>query len=84
MAKIHAESNWSIKVLQWEHPPVHVHVDHPDGMAVVFLDGSTMNARRRVPTAVIKAAVAWIVDHEAEIRAEWLRLDNPEDRGEKQ
>lgn len=41
MAKIYDEANWAIKVLNGEHAPVHVHVVHPDGMALVFLDGST-------------------------------------------
>ena len=81
MAKIYATSNWMIKVLNDEHPPVHAHVVHPDGTAAIFLDGSVLNAHQQVPAAVLKAAVAWIVAHEAEIRAEWLRLDNPEDRG---
>lgn len=72
-----------IKVLNGEYAPVHVHVVHPDGMAVVYLDGSTLNAHQKVPAAVLSAAAAWVVAHEAEIRAEWKRLDNPEDRGEK-
>lgn len=84
MSKIYAESNWMIKVLNGEHPPVHVHVVHPDGMAVVFLDGGTLNGQQKVPRSVLKAAAAWVVAHEAEIRAEWLRLDNPEDRGQKE
>jgi hypothetical protein len=71
-------------VLNGEHAPVHAHVVHPDGVAVVFLDGSTLDAHRKVPASVRKAAAAWVVAHEAEVCAEWLRLDNPEDRGEKQ
>jgi hypothetical protein len=52
-------------------------------MAVVFLDGSALNAHRKVPAAVLEAATAWVTAHESEIRAEWQRLGNPEDRGEK-
>ncbi len=84
MGKIYAESNWMIKVLNGEHAPVHVHVMHPDGTAVVFLDGSLLKVNQAVPAAVLKAAASWVVTHEADIRAEWKRLDNPEDRGEKQ
>lgn len=84
MAKIYAASNWAIKVLNGEHPPIHVHVVHPDGMAIVYLDGTLRNARQRVPAAVLKAAIAWVFAHEAEIRAEWRRLGNPDARGWKQ
>lgn len=72
-----------IKVLNDEHPPVHVHVIHPDGMAVVFTDGSVLNAHQKVPASIMKAATTWVLSHETEIRAEWQRLDNPEDRGDR-
>lgn len=83
MAKIYAESNWMIKVLNAEHPPVHVHVVHPDGIAVIFLDGSILNTLPKIPLSVLKTATAWVIAHEAEIRAEWQRLNNPTDRGSK-
>src|SRR5690606_13790567 len=55
----------------------------PDGIAVIYLNGKTLNARRGVPDSVLRAAIAWVVAHEVEIRVEWLRLDNPEDRGKR-
>ncbi|MDR1310691.1 MAG: DUF4160 domain-containing protein [Burkholderiaceae bacterium] len=73
--------DWMIKVL-YDERPVHAHVIHPDGMAVVFLGDSVLSAHRKVPAAVIRTAAAWVAAHEAEVRAEWSRLDNPEDRGE--
>jgi len=63
-----------------EHPPVHVHVLHPDGMASIGSDGAVQN--RGVPAKVIAQALAWISSHHADIRAEWARLDNPHDRSE--
>ena len=81
MGKLHARGNWFLKVLGNEHPPVHVHVIHPDGKAQVFLDGRVV-VGKRVPDAVIGHAVAWVAAHQAEIRAEWERMDNPQDRGQ--
>jgi len=76
MGKLHAHGNWIIKVLGNEHPPVHVHVIHPDGKALIHLNGTVRN--RGVPIAVIMQAVAWVSAHHDAIRAEWARLDNPE------
>jgi len=80
MGKVHAHGNWFLKVFGNEHPPVHVHVIHPDGKAVVYLDGSVVMGKP-VPDAVISQVVAWVAAHETEIRAEWRRMDNPPDRG---
>jgi len=74
MGKIHAFANWFIRVQGNEHPPVHVHVVHPDGRAALYLDGTVLN--HGVPDAAIRQASEWIAAHEAEIRAEWRRMSN--------
>ncbi|MCL1960733.1 MAG: DUF4160 domain-containing protein [Desulfovibrionaceae bacterium] len=78
MGKIHSQENWLIRVQGNEHPPVHVHVLHPDGRAVLYLDGTVIN--NHVPASVISDAGAWVATHEAVIRAEWDRMGNPPSR----
>jgi hypothetical protein len=80
MGKIHAGENWLIRVRGNEHPPIHVHVFHPDGEALVYLDGVTLN--RGVPTAVLAQAQVWVATHAELICAEWARMNNPAPRGE--
>ncbi|MCC6193574.1 MAG: DUF4160 domain-containing protein [Burkholderiales bacterium] len=78
MGKLHTASNWVIRVQGNEHPPVHVHVIHPDGKAVIHLDGTVLN--RGVPAAVIAQAVAWVTANAQTVRAEWVRMNNPPGR----
>ena len=44
MGKIYTENGWLIRVQGNEHPPVHVHVLHPDGKALITLDGDIKNS----------------------------------------
>jgi hypothetical protein len=44
MGKIYTGNGWILKVHGAEHPPVHVHLLHPDGKAVLFLDGTAINS----------------------------------------
>jgi len=78
MGKIHSQGNWLIRVQGTEHPPVHVHVLHPDGRAALYLNGTIINSH--VPDAVISDASAWVAAHEAVICAEWDRMGNPPSR----
>lgn len=75
MGKLYSVSNWFIRVQGLEHPPVHVHVVHPDGKAVIHLDGTDTNSG--VPASVIEQAKVWVQANEASIRAEWTRMNNP-------
>jgi hypothetical protein len=75
MGKLLGVGNWLIRVQGNEHPPVHVHVIHPQGKAVVHLDGTVLN--RGAPATVIAQAVAWVTSHAAEVRDEWDRMNNP-------
>jgi hypothetical protein len=78
MGKLHQQANWTIRVRGNEHPPVHAHVLHPDGEAIVYLGGNTLN--NGVPEAVIKQAKAWVAAHRDLIAAEWARMNNPATR----
>ena len=61
-----------------EHPPVHVHVLHPDGKAAVYLSGKLINAG--VPAKVLRAAQAWIEANTESVRREWATMNNPRRR----
>ena len=54
MGKILTGNGWILKVQWAEHPPVHVHLLHPDGKAVLFLDGTALNSG--VPSRVVAEA----------------------------
>jgi hypothetical protein len=51
-----------------KHPPVHVHVIHPDGKAIVYLGGTSINSS--VPAAALNEAAAWVVVNNAIVLAE--------------
>lgn len=59
-------------------PPVHVHVLHPDGKAVIDIEGKVTNDG--LPSKVIKLAVAWVLAHGDVIAAEWKSMNNPTKR----
>ena len=75
MGKIHTENGWLIRVQGNEHPPVHVHVLHPNGKALITLDGDVKNSG--VPAKVIKQAVEWISANHDLIQSEWQHMNNP-------
>lgn len=78
MGKIYFTNGWLIRVQGNEHPPVHVHVLHPNGKALIALDGVVKNSG--VPAKVIKQAVEWIEANQDIIKAEWQRMNNPRDK----
>lgn len=78
MGKVHTQGNWFIKIFGNEHPPVHVHLIHPDGKAVIALDGSVKN--RGVPAATIAEALEWVARNPDAIQAEWTLMNNPRKR----
>ena len=55
MGKVHTGNGWLIRIQGNEHPPVHVHVLHPDGKALIDIEGNVTNDG--VPAKVIKQAV---------------------------
>ena len=71
MGVLYKQKGITIRVNGNEYPPVHAHVLHADGKALVYLSGKTLN--RGVPTAALKIAQAWITEHTADIKTEWQR-----------
>lgn len=78
MGKIFTGNGWIIKVQGAEHPPVHVHVLHPGGKAILFLDGTVINSG--VPAKIVAEAKVWVVENMALVMQEWLIMGNPEKR----
>ncbi len=75
MGKIHQHRNYIIRVQGNEHPPVHVHVIHPDGKAIVNIDGTVKNSG--VPETVLNEATTWVANNLETINTEWQRMNNP-------
>lgn len=75
MGKIHSANGWLIRVQGNEHPPVHVHVLHPNGKSLITLDGDVKNSG--VPAKVIAQAVTWIIENRECINTEWQKMNNP-------
>ena len=73
--KIYTENGWLIRVQGNEHPPIHVHVLHSNGKALITLDGNVKNSG--VPAKVIKQAVEWIASNQDIIQSDWQRMNNP-------
>lgn len=78
MGKIYTGNGWTLKVQGAEHPPVHVHLLHPDGKAVLFLDGTAINSG--VPSRIVAEAAAWIANNSSLVMAAWRTMGNPEKR----
>jgi hypothetical protein len=73
MGIVYKSGNWWIRVNGDEHPPVHCHVVHPDGEALLYVSGKTIN--RRVPEAVVSQAQSWLTEHADAVRIEWEHLN---------
>ena len=78
MGRLHSGEGWIIVVRGNEHPPVHAHVLHPDGKALVYLSGKTLNSG--VPTKALRTAQAWIEANAGDVRREWAKMNNPRKR----
>jgi hypothetical protein len=78
MGKIYTGNGWLIKVHGNEHPPIHAHVLHPDGKALITLDGSVQNAG--VPPRIIAEALRWLTENPETLRLEWQKMNNPPER----
>ena len=78
MGKIYTGNGWILKVQGAEHPPVHVHLLHPNGKAVLYLDGRVINTG--VPPRIVAEAAAWISENSAMVVTEWATMGNREKR----
>lgn len=57
------------------HPPIHAHVLHPNGKAVISLDGDVSNSG--VPDKILLQARTWILANTTILLAEWQKMNNP-------
>lgn len=73
MGTLHKIGKTTIRVNGNEHPPVHAHVTHPDGRAMVYLSGVVKNSG--VPAAVLAEARRWIEAHRQVVIDEWNRCN---------
>lgn len=71
MGALYKQDGITIRVNGNEHPPIHAHVLHADGKAMVYLNGKVLNSG--VPVAALKQAQAWIAAHPQIIEDEWMR-----------
>ena len=78
VGRLHSGEGWIIVVRGNEHPPVHAHALHPDGKAVVYLSGKTLNSG--VPAKALRAAQACIGANTEDVRREWAKMNNPRKR----
>jgi hypothetical protein len=69
MGTLYKTGKFTIRVNGFEHPPVHAHVTHTDGRAMVYLNGTVMNSG--VPTAVMTEAKNWIAANSQAVITEW-------------
>lgn len=71
MGVIYKTGKMVIRVNGSEHPPIHVHVTHTDGRAMIYLGGTVKNSG--IPDAVIAEAKRWIAKNEQAVIDEWKR-----------
>lgn len=74
MGTLHKTGKYTIRVNGFEHPPVHAHVLHTDGKAIVYLNGTVLNSG--VPAAVLIEAKSWIAANQQAVVTEW-NICNP-------
>ncbi len=69
MGTLHKTGRFTIRVNGSEHPPVHSHVNSPDGRAMVYRDGKVKNSG--VDDRTLAEACAWIPAHHQAVIDEW-------------
>jgi hypothetical protein len=73
LGAIHRFGKTVIRVNGNEHPPVHAHVNHPEGPATVYLNGAVKNSG--VPVSALASACRWIREHPEAVIDEWDRCN---------
>ncbi|QTF92182.1 DUF4160 domain-containing protein [Halomonas sp. BM-2019] len=66
--------SWKIAVYGNEHGVPHFHIEGPGYRCSVAID-TLQVIIGRVPTRVLKEATQWAREHQAELSAEWHRLN---------
>jgi len=69
MGTIYKTGKFTVRVNGFEHPPVHAHVTHTDGKAIVYLNGVVLNSG--VPATVMADAMRWISANHQAVITEW-------------
>ena len=77
MTTAHAENDWKIRIHGGEeHEVPHVHIIFRDGSRVsVSLESFAVLAGGVKPSRRIVPAMAWILEHQGELIAEYRRLN---------
>lgn len=71
MGTLYKTGKFTIRANGNEHPPIHAHVLHTDGHAIIYLTGRVLNSG--VPDTVLIEAKRWVVDHQQAVIDEWNR-----------
>lgn len=69
MGTIYKTGKFTIRVNGFEHPPVHAHVTHTDGRAMVYLNGTVKNTG--IPESAMNEARSWIAANSQAVIIEW-------------
>jgi hypothetical protein len=73
MGMICKTGKFTIRVNGFEHPPVHAHVLHTNGKAIVYLNGTVLNSG--VPAAVMAEAKNWMAANRPAVTVEWNKCN---------
>jgi hypothetical protein len=69
MGTIYKTGKFTIRVNGFEHPPIHAHVMHTDGRAMIYLNGAIKNTG--IPEPVMTAAKNWMAANTQAVVLEW-------------
>ncbi len=73
MGTIYKAGKFIVRVNGFEHPPVHAHVTHTDGRAMIYLNGAVKNTG--IPELVLNEAMVWIAANTQAVILEWNRCN---------
>ena len=74
MVTMHRGPNWKVSVYGREHGVAHFHIEGPGfrcSMGIVTLEVIVGS----VPSTVMRGALDWARDHQAELAAKWQELN---------
>jgi hypothetical protein len=74
MVTMHRGPNWKISVYGREHGVPHFHIEGPGFRASVGIASLEMIIGE-VPAIVLRAAITWASENQAELLAKWLELN---------
>lgn len=74
MGKLAKFGNVTIRVYANDHLPPHFHAIAPDFDALILIDGLSLY-RGSLPPRARRVVLEWAAAHQAEIAAEWNRIN---------